>query len=180
MALLTILMNVSIIPVISQISQAFPDVDLNLIKMNLSIPALMSIIFSLIAGKLAQYIPKKYIILGALVLYSIPGILSGYVNSIWAMLVLRALMGGGSGVIAPLVTDLIAYFFKGEERIKMIGYATASSNMAGIFIPLLSGWLAEFSWRNAFWVYGIGLLVLITTWLFIPVTPLTNNHKKGK
>ncbi len=179
MALLTILMNASIVPVISQISQAFPDVDVNLIKMNLSLPALASIIFSLIAGKLAQYIPKKHIIIAALLLYSIPGILSGYVNSIWSMLILRTIMGGGSGIISPLVTDLIAHFFKGEERIQMIGYANASSNGAGIFIPLLSGWLAGFSWRYAFWVYGIGLLVLVTTWLFIPITPLTKNHKNN-
>lgn len=175
LALLTILMNASIVPVISQISQAFPDVDLNVIKMNLSLPALTSIIFSLIAGKVAQYIPKKNILIFALLLFSLCGILSGWVNSIWAMLLFRALMGGGSGIIAPLVTDLIAFFYDGEERIQMIGYSNASSNLSGIFIPLLSGWLAEFSWRYAFWVYGIGLLVLLITWLFIPKTPLTKN-----
>ena len=50
----------------------------------------------------------------------------------------------------------------------MIGFANASSNLSGIFIPILAGWLAEFSWQSAFWVYGIGFFVLFVTTFFHP------------
>ena len=177
-SLLTILMNGAIVPVVSQISMAFPDIDMNLIKLTLTLPALISIFFSIIAGRLACYIPKKHILLAALALYAFSGIGSSMANSIGALLICRALLGAASGLMAPLITDLIAYFYDGEERIRMIGYSNASSNLSGIFIPLLAGWLAEFSWRYAFWVYGLGFFVLITVWLFIPITPLSNHEDR--
>jgi len=177
LSLLTILMNAAVVPVLSQINQAFPEAGSNLIKLVLSLPALTNIIFSLIAGQLAGFIPRKYILIAALILYSGSGIGSGMANSISMLLVGRALLGAGTGLISPLVTDLIAYFYQGNERIRMIGYSNASSNLSGIFLPLLAGWLAAFSWRYAFWVYGIGILVLIIAWLFIPVTPVNSRQK---
>ena len=172
-------MNAAIVPVISQIRLAFPDVDITLIKLVLSLPALTSIIFSILSGQLTYYISKKHILLAALLLYVISGIGSSRANTISALLIGRALLGAASGLMAPLITDLIAYFFDGNERVRMIGYSNASSNLSGIFIPLLAGWLAEFNWRYAFWVYGLGIFVLITVWLFIPVTPLSE-QKEGK
>ena len=179
-ALLTILMNAAIVPVISQIRLAFPDVDITLIKLVLSLPALTSIIFSILSGQLTYYISKKHILLAALLLYVISGIGSSRANTISALLIGRALLGAASGLMAPLITDLIAYFFDGNERVRMIGYSNASSNLSGIFIPLLAGWLAEFNWRYAFWVYGLGIFVLITVWLFIPVTPLSEQNESKK
>lgn len=175
LALLTILMNSAIVPVLSRISDAFPDASPDLIKLTLSLPALTNIIFSLIAGRLSDYISKKYILIFALVLYTLSGIGSSFAPSIAWLLVGRALLGAGSGMIAPLVTDLIAYFYEGEERIRMIGYSNASSNLSSIFIPLLAGKLAEYGWQYAFWVYGIGFFVLLITGFFLPVTPVTVN-----
>ena len=96
-ALLTILMNAAIVPVISQIRLAFPDVDITLIKLVLSLPALTSIIFSILSGQLTYYISKKHIILAALLLYAISGIGSSRANTIGALLVGRAFLGAASG-----------------------------------------------------------------------------------
>jgi predicted MFS family arabinose efflux permease len=180
-------MNAAIVPAISQIRLAFPDVDITLIKLVLSLPALTSIIFSILCGQLTSYVPKKYILIAALLLYAISGIGSSQANTINALLISRAFLGAASGLITPLVTDLIAYFFQGDERVRMIGFSNASSNLSGIFIPLLAGWLATFNWRYSFWVYGLAIPVLIIVWSFIPVTPLAeqtenkksqfNNHK---
>jgi MFS family permease len=138
---------------------------------------LTNIIFSLAAGKAADYIPKKYIIITGLILYSVNGIGGGFSNSIEVLLLNRALLGAGAGMVAPFVNDLIAYFFEGEERTSMVGYATSASNLSGIFIPLLAGWLAGFNWRYAFMVYAIGFLVLLITLLFIPVIPVKKDEQ---
>jgi MFS family permease len=175
LALLTILMNSAVIPVISQLNAAFPDTSSEMIKLTLSIPALTNIIFSLIVAKLSYRIPRKNILIFALTLYTLSGIGCSLAPTFGWLLAGRALLGMGAGMISPLVTDLIAYFYEGDERTQMIGYSNASSNLSGIFIPLLAGWLAEFNWHYAFWVYGIGFFVLIVTALFIPITPLTTN-----
>jgi MFS family permease len=173
LALLTILMNSAIIPIISQIGAAYPDTNPDIIKLVLTLPALSYVIFSLVAGQLTFYFPKKYILMVALALYTFGGIGSSLAPSIGWLLFARALVGIGTGMISPLVTDLIAIFYEGEERTQMIGFSNAASNLSGIFIPLLAGWLAEFKLQYAFWVYGIGFFVLFTTLFFIPVTPLS-------
>ena len=177
-ALLTILMNTAIVPLLNEIGEAFPEAGSSLIKLTLSLPALTNIIFSLAAGKAADYIPKKYIIITGLILYSVNGIGGGFSKSIEVLLITRALLGAGAGMVAPFVNDLIAHFFEGEERTRMVGYATSSSNLSGIFIPLLAGWLAGFNWRYAFMVYAIGFFVLIITFLFIPVIPLKKEDQE--
>lgn len=180
LALLTILMNSAIIPIISELNAAFPNTSPEIIKLTLSLPALTNIIFSLVVARLSYHIPKKYLLIFALTLYTLSGIGCSFAPTFGWLLAGRALLGVGTGMISPLVTDLIAYFYKGEERTQMIGFSNASSNLAGIFIPLLAGWLAEFSWQYAFWVYGIGFFVLLTTTFFIPVTPLNFNDNAEK
>jgi len=177
LSLLTILMNAAIVPVLSQISQAFPQADPALIKLILSLPALTNILFSLVSGWLARFLPKRTILIAALILYILSGLGSSFALTIEMLLFGRALLGAGTGLISPLITDLIAYFFKGEERIRMIGYSNASSNFSGIFLPLLAGWLAGFNWQYAFWVYGIAILVLLCVFFFIPITPVNQNSK---
>jgi len=170
-------MNAAIIPVISQLNSAFPQVSPDIIKLTLSLPALTNIIFSLVVARLSYHIPKKYLLVFALSLYTLSGIGCGFAPTIGWLLAGRAFLGMAAGMISPLVTDLIAYFYEGEERTQMIGFSNASSNLSGIFIPLLAGWLAGFGWHYAFWVYGLGFFVLIVAASFIPVTPLTVNEQ---
>ena len=166
---LTILMNAAIVPLLSRISAAFPDASPTLIKMSLSLPALVSIFFSLLTGLLARFIPKKVLLAGGLILYSLGGIGAGFMASIQGFLALRAVLGAGSGVIAPLASDFVADFYEGGQRAKMIGYANSAANITGIFLPLLAASLAVANWRFAFGVYSLGLLVLVLTWFFIPL-----------
>ena len=166
---LTILMNAAIVPLLSSISTAFPDASPTLIKMSLSLPALMSIFFSLLTGLLARFIPKKLLLAGGLLLYSLGGIGAGFTTSIRGFLALRALLGAGSGVIAPLASDFVADFYDGNQRAKMIGFANSSANITGIFMPLLAASLAAINWRFAFGVYALGLIVLAFTWVSIPL-----------
>jgi MFS family permease len=136
--------------------------------MSLSLPALTSIVFSLFTGLMARFIPKKYLLVFGLILYSLGGIGAGFATSIQGFLALRALLGAGSGVIAPLASDFVADFYDGDQRAKMIGYSNSSANITGIFMPILAASLAIINWRYAFGVYALGLVVLILTWFSIP------------
>jgi MFS family permease len=165
---LTILMNAAIVPLLSSISAAFPDASPTLIKMSLSLPALVSILFSLLTGLLARFIPKKILLAVGLILYSLGGIGAGFMNSIQGFLALRAVLGAGSGVIAPLASDFVADFYEGDLRARMIGYANSAANITGVFLPLLAASLALANWRFSFGVYSLGLVVLVLTWFYIP------------
>lgn len=145
--------------------------------MVLSLPAFNSIIFSLLAGFAARWIPKKWLLAVGLLGYSIFGIFTGNAGSMGGLLILRALFGASTGIISPLASDLIADFFQGAERTAMIGYSNSTANIAGIIFPLLASQLAMIHWRYAFFTYSIGLLVLVLVIVFIPALP-RSTHKR--
>ena len=92
---LTILMNAAVVPLLSSISAAFPQADPTLIKMSLSLPALFSILFSLLTGLLARFVPKKLLLAGGLLLYSLGGIGGGFTTTIFGFLAYARAAGRG-------------------------------------------------------------------------------------
>lgn len=179
-SLLIILMNAAIVPLLSQIRSAFPKASPLEVQMVLSLPALTSILFSLLTGLVVRWIPKKWLLAVGLLGYSFFGIATGGAASMGELLLMRALFGAGTGIISPLASDLIADFYAGKERTAMIGYSNSTANIAGIIFPLLASQLAAIHWRLAFFVYTIGLLVLALALFFIPnslrLTP--EDHEK--
>lgn len=167
LSLLTIMAAAAVSPALAKISQAFPDVSKTMIKLTLTLPALLIIPFSLLSGWLvAKWTPRKVLITG-LIIFCIGGIGGGLARSIVQLLCFRALLGVGVGLIMPLSTSLIADFFQGEARTKMMGLSGSINHLGGVVFLSVAGWLACMSWRYAFAVYGLAILslVLVLKWL---------------
>ncbi|MFH1339329.1 MAG: MFS transporter [Candidatus Omnitrophota bacterium] len=181
-SLLTVMASAAISPALAKISQAFPGADLTLIKLVLTLPSLLIIPFSLLSGWLASRMKKKHILLIGLFIYCLGGIGGGFARSIAELLIIRGIFGIGVGLIIPLSTSLIADFFEGERRTKMMGYSGAVSHIGGVIFLLISGWLACFSWRYAFGVYGLALAtaLMIIFWLPEPVYKRAPGLNKSK
>jgi len=73
-----------------------------------------------------------------------------------------------NAAIVPLLSQVSAAFYEGEERKKAIGASFFAANLSAMVLPLIGATLAETNWRYAFVVYGVALLVLVFTALFIP------------
>lgn len=181
-SLLTIMASAAISPALAKIRQAFPGTDVTLIKLVLTLPSLLIIPFSLLSGWLAQRVKKKNILLIGLLIYLLAGAGGGLAGSITQLLIVRGLFGVGVGLIIPLSTSLIADFFEREERTKMMGYSGSVSHIGGVVFLLISGWLACFSWRYAFGVYGLALVtaLMIIFWLPEPVYKRAPGLTKSK
>jgi len=174
--------SAAISPALAKISQAFPGVDRTLIKLVLTLPSLVIIPFTLVSGWLTRFFRKKHILLAGLIIYFITGVGGGFAHSITQLLVIRALFGIGVGLIIPLSTALIADFFSGEQRTKMMGLSGSVSHFGGVIFTLLAGWLACISWRFAFGVYGLTLLIIFMVGLWLPQeeSGASIQVKKGK
>lgn len=170
-SLLTVMSSAAVSPALAKIKQAFPGADTTLIKLILTLPSLFIIPASLAAGWLVKKTKKKNVLLMGLLIYAIAGIGGGFAKNITHLLVIRAIFGIGAGLIIPLSTSLIADFFDGEERTKMMGYSGSVSHFGGVIFLLLSGWLACMSWRYAFFVYALAVLsfFMIMFWLPEPI-----------
>lgn len=167
-SLLTVMASAAISPALAKIHQAFRGTDPTMIKLVLTLPSLLIIPFSLISGWLAARMRKKNVLLLGLCIYFLGGIAGGFARSIQELLAMRALFGIGAGLIIPLSTSLIADFFEGEERAKMMGYSGSVSHFGGVIFLLLSGWLACFSWRYAFGVYALALAIIFMVLAWVP------------
>ncbi len=181
-SLLTIMASAAISPALGVISEAFPHISPTFIKLIITLPSMLIIPFSFISGKLTDFFNKKTVLYMGLITYLTGGIAGGFTSDITTLLIFRALLGVGVGLIMPISTALIADFFKGEEASQMTGWATASSNLGGIIAVIFSGWLATFSWRYSFGVYLLGVFALIFVKFFLPEpekkSDKTNSTKK--
>ena len=139
----------------------------------------MMIFFGFIAGQLVRVISKKAVLAIGLSFYTIGGIAAGWAQTFTGHLILRAVLGAGTGLIVPLVTSLIADFYKGKERADMIGYSFAVSLMGGVITPPLATWIGALDWRTAFLIYAVAPLIFLFSMLFIP-NPPRNSEANSK
>ncbi|NFF67078.1 MFS transporter [Clostridium sporogenes] len=167
-SMITVMAGAAVSPALGNIRNAFPNAGTNLIKMILTVPALFIIVFSLLSGKLSSLLSKKQILITGILIYIIGGIGPIFVNSLTLVLVFRAILGIGCGLIMPISQSLIADFFVGEERTKITGYSSAASNLMGIISSIVVGTLSSISWKYGFYIYLIALVVLILNVIALP------------
>jgi predicted MFS family arabinose efflux permease len=125
--------------------------------MLVSVHALAIALFTPIMGILSDRVGKLKVMLPALVLYAVFGVAGAFIPSLAVLLVVRALLGVASGGIAAASIGLLGNLFDGEQRSRVLGYATSAMTTASILIPLVGGWVGQHNWHYAFYLYGLGI-----------------------
>lgn len=184
---LTIMSVITISPALPQMAIAFAGVKnaAFIVKMVLTIPALMIAIVSPVTGRLIDRHGRLKILRMALVLYAIAGVGGFFLNNLYYILISRAVLGISVGMSMTIVITLIADYFEGIERQKFVGLQIAFMSIGGIVFISAGGILADIGWRYPFLIYLSSLLVLPFTIIFLrePVVVQkinnTNQHLKA-
>jgi len=171
LSFLTIITGAAVAPSLSVIQAYFSSVETIYIKLILTLPALVLIPFSIISGKCAQRYSKKKIIIFGLLLYTVGGVGGAFAFNITSLLIMRIILGVGIGIILPLSTGLIADFYSGEERTRIMGWSTAVNNLGAVLAIMLSSSLSKLSWRYIFLIYGVAVVVLLMVILILKDPP---------
>ena len=177
LSLLTIMSGAGVAPGINKIAEAFPDTSETVIKLIISLPPLFMIVAALLSGFIGKFIKHKTLIISGLVLFIIGGVGAGYMQTIPQILLFRAILGFGTGIILPFSTGLIAAFFDGNERSKMMGYSSATNCLGAIIGNILAGILAVIGWSQMFHIYWLGAMVLLCVLLFLNHLPENKTNK---
>jgi MFS family permease len=166
---LTIMSVITISPALPQMAMAFADVEnaAFLVKLVLTIPALMIAIVSPITGRLIDRYGRLKILRLSLVLYAIAGAGGFFLNNLYQIIISRAVLGIAVGMSMTIVITLIADYFEGLERQKFVGIQIAFMSLGGILFIGLGGILADFGWRYPFLIYLFSLLVLPLSIMFL-------------
>ena len=179
MSLLTVMAGAAIAPALGIIKAHFSDVPQLLVQFIVSMPALLIIVTNLFFLPLSRWLRTRAIATTGLLLYVVAGAGCFFVDDIWLLLALRALLGVSVGLIMPLSTGLLAFYFPPEEQARLMGLSAAMNQMGGVVATLLAGLLAIIGWNYAFLVYLLGLIALVMVWLWLPDEQLGSANKRG-
>ena len=116
--------------------------------------ALVTGIFSILAGALTDRFGPRKIVTGCLVIAGTGYLLMSQLNSIWQLyLYLGLLTGIGSSSMVSMLSSVPKWFT--QRRTVMVGIISAGGGIGGLFIPLVASWLiGAYQWRTAYLVLG--------------------------
>ena len=168
MSLLTVMAGAAIAPALGIIKNHFATAPELLVQLIVSMPALMIIVTNVFFFSISRRFGSKAIATAGLLLYVASGAGCFFVDDINALLLMRALLGVSVGLIMPLSTGLLAYYFPPEQQAHLMGLSAAMNQMGGVVATLLAGMLAMVQWNYAFLVYLLGLIAVVMVWAWLP------------
>ncbi|MBO6189360.1 MAG: MFS transporter [Alloprevotella sp.] len=180
MSLLTVMAGAAIAPALGIIRAHFQASSPLLVQLIVSLPALLIILTSLFFLPISRRFSTRTIAVVGLLLYVAAGSGCFFAEHVETLLMLRAVLGISVGLIMPLSTGLLAYYFPPEAQARLMGLSAAMNQLGGVVATLLAGLLAEISWNDAFLVYLLGLIAVVMVWAWLPDAHLRSENKRGK
>lgn len=172
-SLLTVMAGAAMAPALGTIREHFSSSSDILIQFVVSLPALFIIITNLWFSYICRFFKTKTIAVVGLLLYVTSGSVAFFADNMVLLLILRSLLGISVGLIMPLSTGLLSFYFPPKEQAKLMGLAGAMSQMGGVIATMLAGLLANIAWNYAFLVYLLGLIALIFVLAYLPNDRIT-------
>lgn len=165
-SMLILMGGAAVTPGLPGIETRFSDYQ-NLTSFIITLPHLAVAIVGFLMGVLADRMGKRNILVASLMIFIVTGSGSYFLDNIYAILVLRFLLGFGIAGIVCTVTSLIGCYYSGEERVRMLGLQSASMGVGVLVLELVGGVLADISWNAPFLVYLIAVPFLALVLLFV-------------
>ncbi|MDD7317152.1 MAG: MFS transporter [Prevotella sp.] len=180
MSLLTVMAGAAIAPALGIIKEHFASSPQLLVQFIVSVPALFIILTNLFFLRISRRFNTRTIAIAGLSLYVLAGAGCFLASDIYVLLALRALLGVSVGLVMPLSTGLLAYYFPPEEQARLMGLSAAMNQLGGVVATLLAGLLAQTGWNYSFLTYLLGLIALAMVYRWLPVEHLDSSNKRGK
>ena len=98
------------------------------------------IISAMLSGKLSDFYGSKKIFIIAIIVFVSGSILCGFSQTMTQLIIFRALMGFGAGIIVTIPLKIIAQMFPSRQRGKYMGLFAAVGGISTVVGPHIS-WL---------------------------------------
>ena len=170
------------LPMIKDHFAATDHIDI-LSKLILTAPALSIVFFAPFSNALAQKFGKKRVLLVAVAVFGFFGMMGGFLHSLTGIIISRLIFGAGVAVIMSVALSLVGDYMQNEERTAYLGFQASFAALGGVLFMSGGGFLSEFSWQAAFYIYGFAFFVLLidATFLYEPtaVHMKAEQHEKS-
>ena len=167
-------------PVLGQIQEHYPRVDVSMIQMLITAPALLSMAVSVACGWLVLKIDKKKLLVFAGMTAGITGFLPFLADSFWLLFAARAVYGVAMGLATTLNVAVVAEFFEGEERVSVMGIQAASVGAGMVVVTTAGGMLGTRGFQNAYFINVIGFIAMLLIAVCLPQTGTAKDRGSEK
>lgn len=116
-----------------------------------------------VSGWFSQRFGRKRFLMTCIVIFTVSSFACGAANSLFLILLARAVQGAGGGALQPLSQSILLESFPEEKRGQAMAVYGLGVVVAPILGPTLGGYLTDtYSWRWTFYInIPIGILALI-------------------
>ena len=132
-----------------------------LVSLVVSLPSLSVALTGFGMGILADRLGKVRVFFIAMVIFTIAGTISFFLENFYLILVFRFILGVGITGISLTSTALIGEYYTGMSRAKVIGYQAAAIGVGTLILETLGGSLADIGWNYPFLIYLIGIPIIL-------------------
>lgn len=166
---LSVLGAVLLAPVLPKLQDAFattPGVAV-LVPVTLTVPALMIGLLAPFAGRIVDATGRRRLLIVALVVYALFGTAPLWLDSLPLIVASRVGVGITEAAIMTCCTTLLADYFSGTRRDRVLGLQVVFTTVAATIFFGLGGALGDLGWRAPFWLYASSLVLAVLVAAFI-------------
>lgn len=162
-----------VLPVLTTYGMTLSDATKPLIGIAIGIYGLTQAIFQIPFGLISDRIGRKPLIVGGLLVFAIGSIVAAISDSIWGIILGRALQG--SGAIAAAVMALLSDLTREQNRTKAMAFIGVSFGITFAIAMVLGPIITHaFGLSALFW--GIAVLAIAGIIITLTVIPNPSNH----
>ncbi|MFD5875437.1 MFS transporter [Streptomyces sp. NPDC060322] len=130
-----------------------------LVPLMLTVPALSLALLAPFAGVVVDRLGRKRLLVAATVLYALFGTVPLWLDSLYGIVISRALLGVAEAAIMTCCTTLIGDYYTGKARDRYLAMQTMCASASATVFFVFGGALGAVGWRAPFWLYAVGLLL---------------------
>jgi MFS family permease len=134
-------------------------------------------LFSLPAGNLADKYGSKAVFGWAAVIWSLASASTGIASGLVGIIAARLGVGAGEAAVFPVTAKIAGDNFPSKERATAIGWYLSGARLGYAATPIVMGFLiAQYSWRMAFIITGLGSLLWCVLWYYWYKDPVNQSE----
>jgi ACS family glucarate transporter-like MFS transporter len=157
------------------------NIDAGLMGIALSIFYWSYIICMVPVGRFADKYGAKKALGWAAILWSLMSAATGLIHSFYGLVMARLGVGAGEAAGNPLSAKVINENFPSNQRATATGVCLSGTKLGMAAVPIVMGYLmTAWSWRDAFFITGLGSLVWCALWFYFYKEPARSQAEAAK
>ena len=168
MAVMGVSLLITVVPLMYEHFKDVPHFDYLIQGGVMTMPAIWVVLFSPVAGWLADRFGRRSILIAAMIVYAGIGIAPAFLDNLYAIILTRVGVGICESVVMTVSTTMICDYFSGKSRERWLAVQTATASLSALAIIPLGGVLAaNYGWHGPFYIYIYSLLLVVGVAVFI-------------